>query len=62
MSAPVSFLGEKIAVVIRIEDREKIEEELEDLEAIREFDEVKASRERRRLPSMRLLPVSGNRK
>jgi hypothetical protein len=45
MSAPLSFLGEKIAVVIRIEVREKIQEELEDLEAIREFDEAKASRD-----------------
>ena len=37
--------GEKVAVVISIEEYEKILEELEDLEAIREYEEAKASGE-----------------
>jgi len=41
----VNERGEKVAVVIGIEEYEKILEELEDLEAIREYDEAKASGE-----------------
>jgi len=41
----VNERGEKVAVVISIEEYEKILEELEDLEAIREYDEAKASGE-----------------
>jgi PHD/YefM family antitoxin component YafN of YafNO toxin-antitoxin module len=37
--------GEKVAVVISIEEYEKILEELEDLEDIRAYDEAKASGE-----------------
>jgi hypothetical protein len=46
IKAPTQFLtnekGEKIAVVLSIEEYEKILEELEDLEDIRACDEVKA--------------------
>jgi len=46
MKAPTQFLtnekGEKIAVVLSIEEYEKILEELEDLEDIRACDEAKA--------------------
>jgi hypothetical protein len=49
MKEPTKFLtnekGEKIAVVISIEDYQEILEQLEDLEAIREFDEAKTSGE-----------------
>jgi len=49
MTKPPQFLtdakGERIAVVISIEDYEKILEELEDNEAIREYEEAKASGE-----------------
>jgi prevent-host-death family protein len=49
MKEPTQFLinekGEKIAVVISIEEYEKILEELEELEDIRAFDEAKASGE-----------------
>ena len=49
MKAPTQFLtnekGEKIAVVLSIEEYEKILEELEDLEDIRAYDEAKASGE-----------------
>ncbi len=41
----VNEQGEKVAVVIGIEEYEKILEELEDLEAIREYEEAKASGE-----------------
>jgi PHD/YefM family antitoxin component YafN of YafNO toxin-antitoxin module len=41
----VNERGEKVAVVISIEEYEKILEELEDLEAIREYEEAKASGE-----------------
>jgi PHD/YefM family antitoxin component YafN of YafNO toxin-antitoxin module len=41
----VNERGEKIAVVIDIEEYEKILEELEDLDAIREYKEAKASGE-----------------
>ena len=41
----VNERGEKIAVVISIEEYEKILEELEDLDAIREYEEAKASSE-----------------
>ncbi len=41
----VNERGEKIAVVISIEEYEKILEELEDLEDIRAFDEAEASGE-----------------
>jgi PHD/YefM family antitoxin component YafN of YafNO toxin-antitoxin module len=41
----VNERGEKVAVVLSIEDYEKILEELEDLEAIREYEEAKASGE-----------------
>ncbi|MGC1490961.1 MAG: hypothetical protein WA798_06265, partial [Candidatus Acidiferrum sp.] len=37
--------GEKIAVIIAIEEYEKLLEELEDLWAIREFEEAKVSGE-----------------
>ena len=49
MKEPTQFLtnakGEKIAVVISIEDYEQILEDLEDLEDIRAYDEAKASGE-----------------
>jgi hypothetical protein len=49
MKEPTHFLtnekGEKIAVVISIEEYQKLLEELEDLEDIRAYDEAKASRE-----------------
>jgi hypothetical protein len=41
----VNERGEKIAVVISIKDYEEMLEELEDLEAIREYQEAKASGE-----------------
>ena len=41
----VNDRGEKVAVVISIEEYEMILEELEDLEAIREYEEAKASGE-----------------
>jgi len=41
----VNERGEKVAVVISIEEYEKILEELEDLEAIREYEEAKVSGE-----------------
>ncbi len=41
----VNERGEKVAVVISIEEYEKILEELEDIEAIREYEEAKASGE-----------------
>lgn len=49
MTKPTQFVvnenGEKIAVVISIEDYNKILEEREDLEDIRAYDEAKASKE-----------------
>lgn len=49
MKEPTQFLtnekGEKIAVVISIEEYEKLLEELEELEDVRAYDEAKASRE-----------------
>jgi PHD/YefM family antitoxin component YafN of YafNO toxin-antitoxin module len=49
MKEPTQFLtnekGEKIAVVISIEEYEKILEELEELDDIRGYDEAKASGE-----------------
>ncbi len=49
MSKELQFVvnerGEKVAVVISIEEYEKILEELEDLEDIRAYDEAKASGE-----------------
>jgi hypothetical protein len=49
MKEPTQFLtnekGEKIAVVISIEDYEKLMEELEDLEDIRAAEEARASGE-----------------
>ena len=41
----VNERGEKVAVVLSIEEYEKILEELEDLEDIRAYDEAKASGE-----------------
>ncbi len=41
----VNERGEKIAVVISIEDYEKMLEELENLEDIRDYEEAKASGE-----------------
>jgi PHD/YefM family antitoxin component YafN of YafNO toxin-antitoxin module len=41
----VNERGEKVAVMISIEEYEKILEELEDLEDIRAYDEAKASGE-----------------
>lgn len=41
----VNARGEKVAVVMSIEEYERILEELEDLDAIREFEEAKASGE-----------------
>ncbi len=35
--------GEKVAVVLSIEDYEELLEEIEDLQAVREYDEAKAS-------------------
>jgi hypothetical protein len=49
MTKPTQFLtnekGEKIAVVITVEEYAKILEELEELEDIRAYDEAKASGE-----------------
>jgi hypothetical protein len=49
MKAPTRFLtnekGERLAVVIDIEEYEKLLEELEDAEALREYHEAKASGE-----------------
>lgn len=49
MKEPTQFLtnekGERIAVVISIEEYEKILEELEELDDIRAYDEAKASGE-----------------
>ena len=49
MKEPTQFLtnekGERIAVVIGIEEYEKLLEELEELEDIRAFDEAEASGE-----------------
>jgi hypothetical protein len=49
MTEPTQFItnekGEKIAVVISIDEYEKILDELEELWAIREYDEAKASGE-----------------
>ena len=49
MKEPTQFLtnekGEKIAVVIGIEEYERLLEELEDLEDVRSYDEAKASGE-----------------
>ena len=49
MKAPTRFLtnekGERLAVVIEIEEYEKLLEELEDAEALREYREAKASGE-----------------
>jgi hypothetical protein len=49
MKEPTQFLtnekGEKVAVVIGIEEYEKLLEELEDLEDIRAYDEAVASGE-----------------
>ena len=49
MKEPTQFLtnekGEKIAVIIGIAEYEKLLEELEELWAIREFEEAKASGE-----------------
>ena len=49
MKAPTRFLtnekGEKLAVVLEIEEYEKLLEELEDAEALREYHEAKASGE-----------------
>ncbi|MGB2622601.1 MAG: hypothetical protein WA857_20935 [Candidatus Acidiferrum sp.] len=49
MKEPTQFLtnekGEKIAVIIAIEEYEKLLEELEDLWAIREVEEARASGE-----------------
>jgi hypothetical protein len=49
MKEPTQFLtnakGEKIAVVISIEEYEKILEDLEDLADVRAYDEAKASGE-----------------
>jgi hypothetical protein len=50
MKAPTRFLtnekGEKLSVVIEIEEYEKLLEELEDAEALREYREAKASGEK----------------
>jgi PHD/YefM family antitoxin component YafN of YafNO toxin-antitoxin module len=49
MTPPTQFLtnekGENIAVVISIQEYEELMEELEDLQAVREYDEAKASGE-----------------
>lgn len=49
MTAPKQFLtnekGEKIAVVISIREYEELLEEIEDLQAVREYDAAKASGE-----------------
>jgi hypothetical protein len=49
MPEPVQFLtnkdGEKIAVVIGIEEYHKLQEQLEELDEIRAFDEAEASGE-----------------
>ena len=49
MTEPTQFLtnkdGEKIAVVISIEEYEKLREQLEELDEIRAFDEAEASGE-----------------
>jgi|GEM_PF-3445541 hypothetical protein len=49
MTEPIQFLtnkeGEKIAVVISIEEYQKLQEQLEELDEIRAFDEAEASGE-----------------
>ena len=49
MTEPTQFLtnkdGEKIAVVISIEEYQKLREQLEELDEIRAFDEAEASGE-----------------
>jgi PHD/YefM family antitoxin component YafN of YafNO toxin-antitoxin module len=49
MKAPTQFLtnekGERIAVVISVEEYEELLDEIEDLQAVREYDEAKASGE-----------------
>jgi hypothetical protein len=49
MTEPIQFLtnehGEKIAVVISIEEYNKLQEQLEELDEIRAFDEAEASGE-----------------
>ncbi len=49
MKKPTRFLtnekGEKIAVVIEMKEYEELLEELEDLQAVREYEEAKASGE-----------------
>ena len=49
MKEPTQFLtnekGERIAVVISIAEYEELLEDLEDLQAVREYDEAKASGE-----------------
>jgi hypothetical protein len=59
MTEPTQFLtnekGEKIAVVISIQEFEKIREELEELEEIRAFDEAEASGETP-VPFVRTMP------
>jgi hypothetical protein len=49
MTSPKQFLtdekGEKIAVVISIQEYEELLEEIEDLQAVREYEEAKASGE-----------------
>jgi PHD/YefM family antitoxin component YafN of YafNO toxin-antitoxin module len=41
----VNERGEKVAVVISIEEYEELLEEIEDLQAVREYEEAKASGE-----------------
>jgi hypothetical protein len=49
MTSPKQFItnekGEKIAVVISIKEYEELLEEIEDLQAVREYDAAKASGE-----------------
>ena len=49
MTEPTQFLvndkGEKIAVVLSVQEYEELLEEIEDLQAVREYDEAKASGE-----------------
>ena len=49
MTSPKQFLtnekGEKVAVVISIKEYEELMEEIEDLQAVREYDAAKASGE-----------------
>jgi len=66
MKAPTRFLtnekGERLAVVIEIEEYKKLLEELEDLHDIRAYDKAKASCENAILLDQALDEIKRNRK